>query len=111
MTGSRRNRLFFILLWALLLLTGLSLSGVTNAIAAQFIAGVEPDKRRADIPVISKTTKDAAWQKGALTGVSEPYPEHVLQFLDDQGNWFSPFLHPGMVDRYDLRGWHKSKKE
>ncbi len=41
----------------------------------------------------------------AFTGVSEPYPPS-LGFMKDQGAWFTPFIHPGLVDQYDIRGWH-----
>jgi hypothetical protein len=41
----------------------------------------------------------------ALHGVSEPLPAS-LKFLDDQGGWFNPFTHPGMLPPYDPRGWH-----
>jgi hypothetical protein len=111
MTVRRKNGSLFILFGALLLVTGLSFTGAGGAAAAGFIAGLEPDKRRADVPIITEVKRDAVWQARALTGISKPYPEHVLQFLKDQGNWFSPFLHPGMVNRYDIRGWHKSKKD
>ncbi len=111
MTGCRKYGSLFTLSGALLLSAVFLFAGLGGASAARYIAGVEPDKRRADIPVITQVKKDAAWQARALTGLSRPYPEHVLQFLKDQGNWFSPFLHPGMVDRYDIRKWHKPSKK
>lgn len=106
MVGRRKNRSYFILLWGVLVF-----SSVGKVSAAQYVAGVEPDRRRTDIPIITEASRDAAWQARALTGISKPYPEHVLQFLDDQGSWFSPFLYPGMIDRYDIRGWHTSPKK
>ena len=111
MTSGKIRGQLYILLLAFLLLPTFFFSTITNAGEAKYIAGVEPDRRRADIPVITKTNKDSTWQKRALSGLSQPYPEHVLQFLKDQGNWFSPFMHPGMPNLYDIRNWHKSKKE
>ena len=32
-------------------------------------------------------------------------------FLEDQGNWYTPFNHPGMTGRYDIRGWHRHGSE
>lgn len=70
-----------------------------------FIAGVEPSLRPQAAPVITELRKDAAWYELALSGVSLPYPA-TLRFLEDQGNWFNPFLHSGMTGPYDIRGWH-----
>lgn len=41
----------------------------------------------------------------ALTGVEPPYPAS-LRFLEDQGAWHTPFIHPGMTGPYDIRRWH-----
>lgn len=70
-----------------------------------FVAGVEPSQRPAGAPEITQVAKDAAWYQQALTGVSQPYPAS-LRFLEDQGNWFDPFMHPGMTGPYDIRNWH-----
>lgn len=70
-----------------------------------FIAGVEPSVRPEGAPVITEMAKDAAWYSLALTGVSQPYPAS-LRFLEDQGAWFTPFIHPGMTGPYDIRSWH-----
>lgn len=73
----------------------------------QTIAGLEPSQRPANAPVLSEMAKDAAWYARALTGVEQPYPAS-LRFLEDQGAWFSPFVHPGMTGPYDIRHWHLS---
>ena len=52
------------------------------------IAGTQPSHRPQGAPVI------------------QPYP-YSLQFLEDQGNWHTPFTHPGMHGRYDIRGWYR----
>lgn len=64
------------------------------------------DRRPDGAPVIAHVDKDAAWYTNALTGVSPPYPAS-LRFLEDQGNWYTPFNRPGMKGVYDIRGWHE----
>ncbi len=73
-----------------------------------FIAGVRPDRRPQDAPVLKTYGKDAAWYERALHGISEPYP-YSLKFLEDQGAWFTPFIHPGMTPPYDIRHWHAKR--
>lgn len=90
------------------LISGLTL-GATAAIAAapNFpIAGTAPSLRPAGAPVIASVQHDPAWFAAALTGVSQPYPVS-LRFLEDQGDWYTPFNRPGMLPPYDLRGWHQ----
>ncbi|MBU0500030.1 MAG: hypothetical protein KJ558_03125 [Gammaproteobacteria bacterium] len=69
------------------------------------LAGLKPDQRPAGAPVLTETGKGDAWHQRAMTGISTPYPDS-LGFLADQGNWYTPFDHPGMTGPYDLRGWH-----
>lgn len=71
-----------------------------------FVAGVEPSRRPDGAPKQTVVVKDAAWYRHALTGISQPYPAS-LRFLEDQGNWYSPFLRPGMTGPYDIRNWHQ----
>jgi hypothetical protein len=71
---------------------------------ATYIAGVKPDGRPAGAPVITEH-RDAAFRERALRGVSEPIPQGI-DFLRDQGAWYTPFSYPGMTGRYDLRGLH-----
>lgn len=93
------------------IILGLAIAGLSSpsAILAAsdnlFIAGLNPDRRPANAPVISDVFKDQAWYTKALVGVTQPYPPS-LRFLDDQGNWYTPFNRPGMTGRYDIRGWH-----
>lgn len=72
---------------------------------AQPIAGLTPWQRPAQAPVVGEFKRDDAWRARALTGVASPVPAS-LAFLDRQGAWYNPFLHPGMPRPYDLRGWH-----
>ena len=74
-------------------------------LAQEFIAGTTPDQRPAAAPTITDLTKDEGWYAAALRGVEAPFPAS-LRFLEDQGAWFSPFLHPGMTGPYDIRHWH-----
>lgn len=90
-----------------LTLLTLSLAYAAQAVAAegQFIAGTAPSQRPAGAPVIVDVTRDGEWYRRALTGISMPYPAS-LRFLEDQGNWYTPFIRPGMLPPYDIRGWH-----
>jgi len=72
----------------------------------QYIAGLKPDQRPEGTPTISQVYKGDAWYKKALTGITPPFPSS-LRFLEDQGNWHTPFNQPGMTGRYDIRGWHQ----
>lgn len=80
------------------------LGGVANA--GFPIAGLEPWQRPQGAPVITSVERDEAWYARALHGISQPYPAS-LRFLEDQGNWYTPFIHPGMPGPYDIRGWHR----
>ncbi len=71
------------------------------------IAGMTPDRRPEGAPVITETGMTMFGLAVALHGISEPIPKN-LDFLDDQGAWFTPFIHPGMTGVYDIRKFHKS---
>jgi len=70
-----------------------------------FVAGVLPNQRPTGAPAVTQMVKDDAWYTRALTGVVPPYPAS-LRFLEDQGAWFNPFLHPGATGPYDIRSWY-----
>jgi len=78
---------------------------VSSGHAEYPIAGVHPERRPDGAPVISKVERDQAWYAHALRGVEKPYPNSLI-FLENQGNWFTPFTRPGMTGLYDLRGLH-----
>ena len=67
-----------------------------------------PWQRPAGAPVITEVVRTPAWYGQALTGISQPFP-YSLRFLEDQGNWYTPFNRPGMPGRYDIRGWHQGR--
>lgn len=90
---------------ALLVSSVLIISLVTGVQAQEFIGGSTPDVRPANAPVIVTVKKDNAWYKQALKGIGTPYPAS-LKFLEDQGNWYTPFTVPGMPAPYDIRGLH-----
>jgi hypothetical protein len=73
-----------------------------------FVAGAKPHERPADAPVLVDTgeKKPKEWYDNAVTGVEPPFP-YSFKFLDDQGNWYTPFNRPGMTGPYDIRNWHK----
>lgn len=78
---------------------------MTEAVEPAWIAGVQPDRRPAEAPVIQRMEKHSGWYTWALTGTTRPYPES-FRFLEDQEAWYTPFSRPGMTGPYDLRGWH-----
>ena len=80
--------------------------GISSSALAYPIAGLTPDQRPVGAPVIKEMKKTPEWYTNALRGVSEPYP-YSLKFLEDQGAWYTPFIHPGMMPPYDIRGWHQ----
>lgn len=71
-----------------------------------FIAGVEPYQRPAGAPTITTVHHDRDWYMRALHGIAPPYPAD-FRFLEDQGNWYTPFDHPGATGRYDIRNWYR----
>ena len=91
--------------WALtgsfVLLGGFVLAAALPA-AANGIAGVDPAQRPVDAPVVSEVQHGDAWRERALRGISEPYPAS-LGFIEDQGNWYTPFDHPNATGVYDIR--------
>ncbi len=88
------------------LLSSFLVTAVAVADTTYPIAGTTPSQRPVGAPVIEWVRHDHAWFEHALTGVERPFPRS-LYFLDNQGNWYTPFTRPGMYPPYDLRGWHK----
>ena len=74
--------------------------------SANCVGVADTSERPKDAPVISKVEHDSNWYAQALHGVSKPYP-YSLNFIDNQGNWYTPFNKAGMLPPYDIRGWHK----
>ncbi len=88
---------------------GGALQGFSQTLEEYPVAGTQPDRRPENAPVLTEIKKDADWYTQALTGLQPPYPQS-LNFLDNQAGWYTPFNHPGMRGRYDLRGWHQDSK-
>jgi len=86
------------------LLSALGWAGVVGAEQVQ-VVGTNPQQRLADAPEVREMAKPHGWYTWALTGITEPYPLS-LQFLERQGNWYTPFIRPGMTGPYDIREWH-----
>jgi hypothetical protein len=96
------KRYFSLSLGTLVLLSG-------NVFSSEYpIGGSTPDMRPQGAPVITTINKDNDWYKRALTGVVSPYP-NSLSFLEDQGNWYTPFTRPGMLGVYDIRNMHSTQ--
>lgn len=85
-------------------LPAILLAGVAVAETAVPVAGLQPDARPAGAPVIVSFEQTANWKARALAGIS-PSPTG-LDFLRDQGAWYTPFIHPNSTGRYDIRGLH-----
>jgi len=93
--------------WSTILgLTFLSMSGIAAAGAGSYVAGTQPSERPVKAPVLGSIQKTPAWFYQAFRGVEEPYPNTLL-FMGNQGRWYTPFVHPGMPGKYDIRGWHQ----
>ncbi len=85
----------------------LSIAVLTPVPASDYlITGSTPSQRLYQAPVIEWVQHNRSWYEKGLTGVSQPYPPS-LYFLDNQGNWYTPFIHRGMASPYDLRGWYQ----
>lgn len=74
------------------------------------IAGLLPDQRPEGAPVIKEMIHQDQLRRYLVHGIENPIPESIQKWMKDQGGWFTPFSHPGMLGRYDLRGWHKNNK-
>lgn len=74
-----------------------------------FIAGLQPD-RRPSAPKVKEVGRNAQWYARAFMGIEQPYP-WSLGFVNEQGNWHTPFSRPGMTGPYDIRGWHRQPVE
>lgn len=81
------------------------MSGGAVAQDAVVVGGLTPSVRPAGLPAIHGVHNGVDWYRRALTGVSEPYPKSLL-WLDNQGEWYTPFSRPGMPGVYDIRNWH-----
>ena len=73
------------------------------------VAGLTPGERPAGAPVIREPARARDWEAVFFKGVTKPYPPS-LSWSKDQGSWYTPFNHAGMIGPYDIRGWHKPAK-
>lgn len=70
------------------------------------VAGLTPWQRPSHAPRID--TAMPFDLRAATRGIAPPALPG-LAFLDNQGNWYTPFNHPGMTGPYDLRDWHAAE--
>ena len=80
----------------------LALGGAAGLAVAAPVAGLSPSERPAGAPVIRKPIASPERAARLTEGVDRPLPRG-LEFLKDQGAWYTPFGHPGMAAPYDLR--------
>lgn len=69
------------------------------------VAGLAPYERPAGAPVVRSVARSVEATGRQTTGVARPLPAG-LDWLKDQGAWYTPFDRAGMVGYYDLRGWN-----
>lgn len=74
-----------------------------------FVAGLKPDARPQGAPVISRYQTDEAHRAMATKGIAEP--RNGIDFLKDQGAWYTPFNRPNLLGRYDIRGLHTNNNK
>jgi len=89
-----------------LLLGLLTACGAAIAEDSGYIGGLEPDTRPAGAPVINQFEQTASWKTEALRGIDPP-PTGV-EFLKDQGAWYTPFNYRNMPVPYDIRGLYQA---
>lgn len=80
--------------------------GLGVALSFQTLEAVEVTERPEGAPVIKTVNHDNDWYLRTLHGIPKLYPGG-LEFIKDQGNWYTPFNNPGMLRPYDIRGWHR----
>lgn len=68
------------------------------------VAGLRPFERPSGAPIITVFEPSEAWKAQARRGIPEAQPG--LDFLKDQGAWYTPFTQPNMPGRYDIRRLH-----
>ena len=78
------------------------LAGSAHA-EAVFIAGLAPYERPQDAPTITRFIQTDAWREAFFRGITPPVPAS-LDWVRDQGAWYTPFSRPGMAPPYDIRG-------
>lgn len=87
-----------------------SVSSLLPTTSTEFVAGLVPNQRPADAPVIQEFAPSSDWRTKSLVGISKPIPAS-LDFIDNQGAWYTPFNQPGMPGYYDLRNLHHSGRD
>lgn len=88
-------------------LTAAMMAAAPAAAAPADVAGLAPHRRPANAPrVEAPATGD---KPRTLYGIPDPAPPG-LNFVRDQGAWYTPFDRPGMPPPYDLRGWYAAQQ-
>lgn len=90
--------------------SSISANEVEPSMTIGFVAGLVPNQRPENAPIIRELAANDQRRNRALTGISEPIPAS-LDFIEDQGAWYTPFNQPGMPSYYDLRNWHDKVRD
>lgn len=96
-----RNTLMYLIFSQFLLST----AAVAQALE---VAGLRPDQRPVGAPVIERFEQSEAWKAQALKGIDPP--QTGVEFLKNQGAWYTPFNQPNMPGRYDIRDMFDTNK-
>lgn len=83
----------------------LSLPSSGADFATMAMAGLTPYERPAGAPAVKSVSRTPEQTARGTAGIGQPMPPGI-EWLKDQGAWYTPFERPGMVGYYDLRGWH-----
>lgn len=102
-TGLRMKTKFALITLLVAGLVGVNCTAAWSEV--EVVGGITPDQRPQEFPVVTATGLTPAGEAMALYGVKQPYPPS-LKWLNDQGGWYTPFIHPGMTGPYDIRHWH-----
>ena len=70
------------------------------------MAGLLPFERPRGAPVLLVFMPGDLWKQHALRGIKPP--QNGVKFLEDQGAWYTPFIKPNLLGRYDIRQLHGS---
>ena len=102
-------RTLSLMVTALMVLLTMAGTVAQEASRQLLVAGTTPDRRPEGAPVVRDTGFTMFGLATAMHGISEPYPPN-LDFLNDQGAWYTPFARPGMTHPYDIRGLHANSE-
>ncbi len=92
-----------------ILLSGVILSLASAGAWADYpVAGVKPHQRPENAPTLDKVQHPEGWKQEMMKGVAKPH-DNLLDFVDDQGSWYTPFPHRNAPGPYDIRNLYEDR--